>query len=545
VSRPLSVRGPVALAAAAAALTALIVGLAPPGTDFAAHAYQTSLFARGGYHLWNNDWYAGRYEFVTYSVLYYPLASVFGMALVAVVGQATAVGAFALLLHDEFGPQGAWAARTFALVWPLFMVTAAYPSALGMTLALIALRSLQRGRTGRACVACALTLAASPLAFLLLSVLLAAIALGKRVRGRTLLYPALTVVALGAFEVLLWKIFPSQARSLPPAEKMLSVVAFCATVVALAWRVERARVLLCVFVVYGAATVTVYLVPSAVGDAVTRLNLMAVPMVVLAISLGAGRGRPRALVAAAVGLAAWLNIAPLVSSFVAGVRTTASDASYWQPAIAFLQAHPTPSYRVEAVDTLGHWPALYLARAGIPLARGWFRQDDFPQNAILYRRLTPRSYVAWLHTLAVRYVVLPDAHLDFSAQREAELLRSGRSGLRVVLRTGHLTIFHVPGPRPIITGPGAPRVLSLTPSGAVLDVRRAGTYRVAIRYTPYWAVSEGCVRGTHDGMTRLIVRRAGRVQLVFRWTLERALDVVLGGPASDCPASRANVKRLG
>jgi hypothetical protein len=535
----------VALAALAAVLTALVVGLAPPGTDFAAHAYQTSLFARGGYDIWNNDWYAGRYEFVTYSVLYYPVASVFGMALVAVVGQAIAVGAFALLLHDEFGPQGLWAARTFALVWPLFMVTAAYPSALGMTLALVALRSLQRGRPTRACAASALTLAASPLAFLLLTVLLAAIALGKRVRGWKLLYPALTVVALGAFEVLLWKVFPSQARSLPASEKMVSVVAFCATVVALTWGIERARVLRCVFVVYGAATVIVYLVPSAVGDAITRLNLLAVPMVVLTLSLGAWRERPRALVAAAVGLAAWLNIAPLVSSFAAGVRTAASNASYWQPAIAFLRAHRTPSYRVEAVDTLGHWPALYLARAGIPLARGWFRQDDFPQNAILYRRLTARGYVAWLHTIAVRYVVLPDARLDFSAQREAQLLRSGRSGLRVVLRTSHLTIFDVPRPRAIVTGPGRARVLSLTQSAAVLDLWRAGTYRVAIRYTPYWAVSAGCVRPTRDGMTRLIVRRPGRTQLAFRWTPERALDVVLGAPASDCPVSRAIVKRPG
>jgi hypothetical protein len=191
---------------------------------------------------------------------------------------------------------------------------------------------------------------------------------------------------------------------------------------------------------------------------------------------------------------------------------------------------------VEAVDTLGHWPALYLARAGIPLARGWFRQDDCPQNAILYRRLTVRGYIGWLHTMAVRYVVLPDAGLDFSAQREAELLRSGRSGLPVVLRTPHLMIFEVAHPRAIATGPGGARVLSLTETSALLDVRRPGTYRLAIRYTPYWTVSGGCVRRTDDGMTRLIARRAGRMRLVFHWTPEGALDVVLGAPASDCPA---------
>ena len=98
---------PLALAMAAAVLTALIVWLAPPGTDFAAHAYQRSLFARQGFGIWDNGWYAGRYEFVTYSVLYYPLAAAFGIAAVAVATQAIAVGAFAALVRDEFGAQGA------------------------------------------------------------------------------------------------------------------------------------------------------------------------------------------------------------------------------------------------------------------------------------------------------------------------------------------------------------------------------------------------------------------------------------------------------
>jgi hypothetical protein len=532
--RTVRVSEPLALAVGAAVLTALIVVLGPPGTDFAAHAYQSTMFARRGFDLWDNGWYAGRYAFVTYSLLYYPIAAILGIALVAVTGQALAVGAFAAVVRDEFGPQGRWASRTFAVVWPAFVLTAAFPSALGMMLALVALRSLQLGRTARACAMCALTLAASPLAFLLLTLLLAAIALGKRVRGPRLLYPALTVLVLGAFELLLWKLFPSRGRSQFAFGAMLSVLAFCGLVVALTWGVERARVVLWLFVVYGAAIVLAYLVPSMVGDAVTRFEFAALPVVVLALSLSAGRRRPRALVLAAVALGAWLNLAPLASSLVAGERTSASNASYWRPAVAFLRARETPSYRVEAVDTVGHWPALHLARAGIPLARGWFRQDDFPQNAVLYRQLTPPSYLGWLHLMAVRYVVLPDATLDYTAHREAALLRSGRSGLRVVLRARHLTIFEVPRARPIVTGPARARVLSLTPSGALIDLPRAGTYRVAIRYTPYWGASAGCVREARDGMTRLTVPRAGTVKLAFSWTPERALDVVAGTPASDC-----------
>jgi hypothetical protein len=66
-------------ALAAGTLAALLVWLGPPGSDLAAHAYQRALFLQHGFSLWNNFWYAGRYSFVTYSVLYYPLAALFGI----------------------------------------------------------------------------------------------------------------------------------------------------------------------------------------------------------------------------------------------------------------------------------------------------------------------------------------------------------------------------------------------------------------------------------------------------------------------------------
>jgi hypothetical protein len=112
------------------------------------------------------------------------------------------------------------------------------------------------------------------------------------------------------------------------------------------------------------------------------------------------------------------------------------------------------------VATVDHWEALYLPRANIPIARGWFRQDDFPENAILYGDLTARSYRRWLDRLAVRYVVLTDAPLDYSARREAALLRSGRSGLQVVYRYRHGTVYSVAAPRPLVEDPNRAFVVS-------------------------------------------------------------------------------------
>jgi hypothetical protein len=146
--------------------------------------------------------------------------------------------------------------------------------------------------------------------------------------------------------------------------------------------------------------------------------------------------------------------------------------------------------------------------------------------------------------MAVQYVVLPDARLDYSSHAEAALLRGGAAGLPVVLRTRHVTIFAVPHPRPMVTGSAPGRVLSLGQAGAVIDLPRAGSYRVAIRYTPYWRASAGCIRRTRDGMTRLTVPHAGVVRLSFRWSLHRALHVLDGSLSSNCSA-RSGVRRHG
>src|SRR6266404_9927775 len=130
-------------AGAAATIAALLAWLGPPGSDLAAHAYQRTLFLEHGFTLWNNFWYAGRYSFVTYSVLYYPLAAVLGIKLLAVATIALAASAFTVLVWSEWGPATRWSSRTFAVVWAGIVLSAAFPFALGMAFALLALGGLQ------------------------------------------------------------------------------------------------------------------------------------------------------------------------------------------------------------------------------------------------------------------------------------------------------------------------------------------------------------------------------------------------------------------
>ena len=102
-----------------------------------------------------------------------------------------------------------------------------------------------------------------------------------------------------------------------------------------------------------------------------------------------------------------------------GKDERAEDRSYWAPALDFLRAHRDPNFRVNALDTVEHWEACTCREAGFPITRGWYRQDDFPENEILYSDdLNRRRYVRWLHERGVRYVLVPGGRLDYSSERE-------------------------------------------------------------------------------------------------------------------------------
>jgi hypothetical protein len=97
-----------------------------------------------------------------------------------------------------------------------------------------------------------------------------------------------------------------------------------------------------------------------------------------------------------------------------------------------------------------------------------------------------------------------------------------------VLRTTQLTIFEVPSPRGIVTGPGPARVLSFDRSKLVIRLVRPGTYRIAVRHSPYWQASSGCLTRGTDGMVRLTVAVAATVTLAFDVDASRALAALAG-----------------
>ena len=279
-----------------------------------------------------------------------------------------------------------------------------------------------------------LVLAASPVAFVLLAVILAGVGLARASRGAELALPLCTLAVATAVELVLLRLFPAGGRFPFSLPEFAAACVFCGLGIVLTWRVATAGVLRWTYVVYLVACTAAYLVPSGLGENIARLRYAAIPIAILTLSLR--RWRPLPLAVLALALAVAWNLTPLAGSFVKTSADPAADPAYWAPAVQFLRDHLSPSYRVEAVDTVGHWPAAYLPAAGIPIARGWFRQDDFPRNGVLYAKLDRAGYLAWLRSLGVRYVVLPDAPLDYSAKQEGALISEGRSGLRRRVQVG-------------------------------------------------------------------------------------------------------------
>ena len=104
-----------------------------------------------------------------------------------------------------------------------------------------------------------------------------------------------------------------------------------------------------------------------------------------------------------------------------------TQSSFYQPLLAELAAWRPGPVRVEIPPTLDHWEAAFVA-PHVSLARGWERQLDIADNPIFYTpgALTPTSYQGWLNYNGVTYVALPAAPLDYAAQTEGTLLRSGQ-----------------------------------------------------------------------------------------------------------------------
>ena len=496
-----------ALVTAVVAGALLLFGPAPG--DAPAHLYRTFL-VREGTLVWDNFWYAGNYPLASYSLLYYLPAALVGNLPLVLAAAVVSTVLFASIALREWGEAALWPSRVFGVLAAAPVFTGLYSYSLGFATMLGALKALQVRRTRLAILLSALTVGFSPLAFSFLCLVLAAVFLsGRRISRRVVTIGASLAVIAGVEGGALL-LFPS--RGVYPFHwiDFAGVVLVTGLGVLVARRARAARPLVAFYALWGLGSVVVYVVPSPLGDNWTRLSAFVFPLMLITVALA--DFRPRRLVALALAVAFAYNVTPYLLLIPYRLDGRPAKAAFWTPALDFLRRTEKPGYRVEVVPTAAHWESYWVPKAGFPLARGWYRQLDVVDNPALYsKHLDPTTYRAWLRANAVRYVLLPNTELDFDGgPQEAKVVQSPSSGLRVVFRSPGWTIYALPHPTPLLTGPGHAHVTTFGHTTIVGHVSKPGRYLLRAHYNPYWTLhGSGCVRKGPNTMTWLQLEKPG------------------------------------
>jgi hypothetical protein len=310
------------------------------------------------------------------------------------------------------------------------------------------------------------------------------------------------------------------------------------------------RVLRTGALLYAAALLGAYLIPTAVGGNADRLGaLLAGPLAACVLagrsSPGRGPARTGAGVASRPALAripgarALLVLAPLfiywqakapIADYVSAASNPARSASYYAPLLDRLRllgvGYGARPARIEVVPTRNHSEARWVA-AHVMIARGWERQLDIDRNDLFYDTAAPLSaarYRAWLSDQAISYVALPDAPLDYSGRSEARLVRAAPGYLREVWKSPHWRLFAVLAAAPLAQPPSV--VTRIDSDSFTLRSVRAGTFTVRVHFTPYWklATGHGCVRRAPGDWTDVHMRDAGSVRVTIGFSLARVFD---------------------
>ena len=415
----------------------------------------------------------------------------------------------------EWGPASVVSSRTFAVLWVGIIVAAAFPFALAMSFALLSIWALQQGRRGRFAVCAVLTLAASPLGFVLLTVVVAGAPLARRSLRDVRVQIA---VVVGCAAASCSSIGCSATAGASRSRRCSCCPACSSAVIGLLVTrgVPTARPLRGLFWIYLLALVAAYVVPSSVGSNIERIRY-------LGAAARADRRRAAALAAAlarragrSCSLAVW-NTTPIAATLRAREHGPGGSLA------------PTGSPRSAICTRTSARPG--ASRWWTPPSTG--RPPTCPTPDPDRARLVPperlpaeraaattagsrlRAYEAWLRRMGVRYVVLADAPADYSARGEARLIRSGGTHLVPVFVSRHLTVYELPDASPLVVGPAGATVLWLYPSRLVAVVGAAGDYRVKVRWSPYWHASSGCVSQDRrrDGATARSQPRPRRAAL--------------------------------
>ena len=476
----------------------------PPSADLAAQYYRADL----GLVMWDNGWYGG-HHMPSYSVLFPPLAALLGPRLVGALSAVAAAWLFERLVRGSDGERVA--ALWFAVGSVTTLISGRLTFALGVAIALAAVLAAARGRVAWACVFGALATLASPVAGVFVALAAAAWWLDRR-RAWPI---ALAACAL-APAVALVVAFP-EGGSFPfvPSSFWPALAAALAVLVALP---RDARLLRIGTGLYALGMIASFALSTPMGGNIVRLGaLLSGPMLTAVL----WQRNRRVLALLALPLLYWQWVAP-IDDWARSAGDPSVHERYYAGLLGFLGTRQGGPFRLEIPFTDNHWESRWVA-PHVPLARGWERQVDRARNAIFYdsRPITPASYRRWLDDNAVRFVALADTPIDYSAAREAQIVRDGQPYLRPVWHDAHWRVYEVRGARPLAGG--AAHAAAIGGKSVRLQASRPGVVDLRVRFTPYWrlATGRGCVSPGPGDWTRVRVDAPGTVELRTSFALGR------------------------
>ncbi len=556
IRRSVSALAPAALAFALASL-ALLLGWR--GVDQAAQTYRVVQFQLHGLMLWDSGWYAGNFP-LGYSVLFPPVAGIFGLQVVAVASAVVATWSFDRVIRSYLGarPLGTW---YFAVSTLLPVTIGQWPFLAGEAAGLAALVFLQKGRRALAVTLGLVSALFSPLAAAFLAMACLAWAAYNLKRRRWIIATAVVNLAvIGAIGLL----FPGTGPFPFPWTGLVPTELLCLT--ALTPLVQTTPAVRLGALFYAAASMFSFVVPNPLGGNAPRLAAsIGVPLLACFLTapgpalarlsqsevlrrLSRGRnlflpGRWRYLaVVLVVPFAAW-QWAPWNGIITSPARASFTQASFYTPLVTELAKVAPEPVRVEVTPTLDHWESAYVA-PHVALARGWERQLDIADNPLFYTpgALTPAAYQAWLDAEGVSYVALPAAPLDYAARAEGALLTSGRlTDLRLVWSTRDWKLWRVTTSPGLLSGPGT--LTALEPDHLFITARTPGRMTVRVRYTHFWAVTAGaaCVAPaavpTGAGQASASPYQWTTVTALAAGTIELSASVLHPPAPAACPQS--------
>ena len=405
------------------------------------------------------------------------------------------------------------------------LATSRLPFAFGTAFGLAGALALQRGHRPAALTFGVLSPLASPVAGLFTA--LGGVAYGLSARGereRRRTGAAIAVAAL-APPVFLSVAFPEGGWAPFPITAYLPIPVFCAACLIVLPREERALRVGAVLYALGATLAVA--IETPMGGTAARLGMLFGGPVLLCAAWDRLRRPSLRLAAVAVAgfaLLGYWQWTSAIRDIDKALRDPAARSDYFEPLREFLATLPDQG-RIEIPFTSSRWENAEVAPLA-PLARGWLRQLDTGRNPVFYRGdLNRLTYASWLVENSVRYVALPSAKPDRSSYAERALIEQGQPYLRLRWRSDEWRVYEVLLAAPMVIPHGRANIVleQLGSDELLLDVKRAGSALVRVRWTPYWFAAGGCVEQAGE-WTRVIAYQRGFMRLSTRFAPERIVQ---------------------